>query len=119
MSQSTNHCGTYAGYMAHRTANTAPCDACKEAHRTYMANYRAANPDMVKHAKLVALARHRALVLLGQRYPAELAALIADERARLSGRSPRTSRKNGAAPAVLSHRPGPTSNSLPRQPGAR
>ena len=36
----TESCGTYAGYQQHRLRGEPPCEACREAGRKYMRDYR-------------------------------------------------------------------------------
>jgi hypothetical protein len=75
--------GTPKGYQQCRLGPETACEACREAHRVYIARWRQQNPErMVKHYQRTA-ARGRALERLAKRFPREFESLYAAEIAAL------------------------------------
>lgn len=68
-------CGTYAGYQRHVKRREEPCDGCRAAASTYMAEGRRRNPWYRARQTASAGVRSRALRRLAERHPDEFAAV--------------------------------------------
>ena len=73
-------CGTNSRYQWHLKLGEEIDDACKEASRTYHAEYRRRHPETVKRVLLINQARGAARARLALRYPDAYAELLAEER---------------------------------------
>ncbi len=75
-------CGTYGGYQAHARRGEAPCEACRVANRNYTRRLRAFRPDIRQTDRWSSRTRYRALERLAKEYPARLAEILDEERAK-------------------------------------
>jgi hypothetical protein len=76
----TDACGTDKGYQRHRRRGQEPCESCRQAHRQYMADFRAGRAhDAHGRESARARARSRALWRLANEYPDQYAAIYLEE----------------------------------------
>lgn len=76
----TTPCGTTAQYQQHVKNGEPVDDACRDANRSYHAQYRAQNPERVIRALATSRARGAALGRLAEMYPQQYEQLLAQER---------------------------------------
>lgn len=79
----TDQCGTYSGYQRHGREGTERCDACKQANREYMRDYRQGSPRRHEEAARNN-ARSRALWQLANEYPERFRELCSAELAKVA-----------------------------------
>lgn len=69
-------CGTYAAYQRHYRRGQPIDQACRDANRRYMADWRSRDGGPQRYSRRYNRARSRALEALGRKHPGELTRLI-------------------------------------------
>lgn len=71
--------GEYRGYSRHRREGTEPCEACVEAQKAYMKEFRDRNKSSSAKNRLGNKARSRALWMLAKEYPEDFQRILNEQ----------------------------------------